>query len=247
MSGSGQALLVLIGYLALCAVAAVRHRRRSRSQPMIHADRADAVRILWASQTGSAEQLARQTALRLQGAGRPVDVAPLEQMPWTTAPQGDVLLLVSTTGEGDAPDHVQRFAQTIMASLPDLKGLRFGLLALGDATYTQFCGFGRRLEHWLREAGAAPLFAPVELDRGDPQRLRQWWQHLEAFGAQPTDVVATNDVMPWRLVDRHHLNPGSPGAPLYEVMLRPQRSMPTWSAGDLVEVCLAGETPRTYS
>src|SRR5690606_13176050 len=72
-------------------------------------------------------------------------------------------------------------------------------------------------------------------------------QHLEVFGAHPADAVVATDVMPWRLVDRHHLNPGSPGAPLYEVMLRPQGVMPTWNAGDLVEVCVGEDAPRTYS
>src|SRR5690606_42009468 len=69
-----------------------------------------------------------------------------------------ILFLVSTTGEGDAPDNAGAFLRRVMAAERPLPDLRYGLLALGDSDYDNFCAFGRRLDHWLQHQGAQPLF-----------------------------------------------------------------------------------------
>src|SRR5690606_26960606 len=82
------------------------------------------------------------------------------------------LFVVSTTGEGDAPDSVARFArQTLTRDLP-LPGLDYGVLALGDKAYRQYCAFGQTLANWLHRQGAEPMFDTVLVDDGDEGALR---------------------------------------------------------------------------
>ncbi|MCT7061911.1 flavodoxin domain-containing protein, partial [Salmonella enterica] len=71
--------------------------------------------VAYGSQTGTAEQWARQTAQNLQQAGVPVRLLELGQL--DARALGDarrVLFVVSTTGEGDAPDHAARFVTQCM-------------------------------------------------------------------------------------------------------------------------------------
>src|SRR5690606_40688951 len=111
------------------------------------------------SQTGQAEQYADRTAAQLRGAGLDVRELPLAELSAEAlASARRILFLVSTTGEGDAPDNAGAFMRRVMAAERPLPDLRYGLLALGDSDYDNFCAFGRRLDHWLQHQGAQPLF-----------------------------------------------------------------------------------------
>ncbi|MGV2904799.1 flavodoxin domain-containing protein, partial [Achromobacter sp. AGC25] len=85
--------------------------------------------------------------------------------------------VASTYGEGDPPDAAAAFAGQMQAAsvapgtAPALAGLQYAVLALGDSEYTQFCGFGHRLDDWLHAQGATPLFDRVDVDNGDPAAL----------------------------------------------------------------------------
>src|SRR5690606_35988077 len=87
------------------------------------------VTLLWASQTGNCEALAERFAQRLGEAGCGVELAamagyPLEKL----ARAGNLLLLSSTFGDGDAPDNGQGFWDQLKASQPDLSALRYAVL-----------------------------------------------------------------------------------------------------------------------
>jgi sulfite reductase (NADPH) flavoprotein alpha-component len=139
-----------------------------------------------------------------------------------------------------------------MAQGLPLAGLRFGLLALGDSGYAHYCGFGRRLHHWLQaEGGAQPLFDPIEMDSGDPAALAAWQRQL----AQVASIDAGQawhrpEFQPWTLVARAHLNPGSAGGAVHHLELAPPPgATPDWQAGDLAAVRVPAdpEHPRDYS
>jgi len=78
-----------------------------------------------------------------------------------------VLLLVSTTGQGEMPDNARRFWRGLLRkSLPAgwLAGVRFGVFCLGDSTYPKFCWAGRMVGRRLLQLGAAETFARAEAD-----------------------------------------------------------------------------------
>src|SRR6202012_2571928 len=174
------AFLCVLGWSSFVTLVAWRRRTISVQGLADTAPGAGPSTILaYASQTGFAEELARQTAQSLQSASTRVRLCELGEVDRAMLAGAErVLFIVSTTGEGDAPDAAARFVQQTMSQSLDLSRVHFGLLALGDSDYADFCGFGRRLEHWLRTSGAQALFDPVEVDNGAPSALRHWQHHL---------------------------------------------------------------------
>lgn len=238
---------ITLGYLALCGWAWSR-RRAARRPPAT----TDGWQVIYASQTGSAETLAMQTARALEMAGAPVCCRALNDMDTDTLEAGGhVLLLLSTSGEGDAPDNGARFARNLLTRSLNLGRLHYGLLALGDRDYADFCGFGHRVEHWLRQHGARPLFASIEVNRHDPQAIAQWQHqisHLANLGDAPSWALPA--FAPWRLLERRQLNPGSPGEAVYQLDFAPSAGhWPHWQAGDLAQLALPDDADcmRDYS
>ena len=224
--------LLVLGWLATLFIF-MRPRKPSGAS---NADD-DALLILWASQTGFAAQLAEHSRQSLQEAGIATRVLPIEAAtPALLQRHTRVLIIASTTGEGDPPDHALGFAPSLQeVRLPNLS---YAVLALGDHRYAQFCAYGRQLDEVLRHAGAQPLFDRVEVDAGDPAALRHWQQQLGqlAGGVTMADWVAPV-YQPWSLTERRHLNPGSPGGAAYHLALTPpQDTDATWQAGDIVEI-----------
>ena len=115
--------------------------------------------IGFASQSGFAEQLAWQTAGQLQAAGLPVNVQPLANLSEQDLRESNnALFVVSTFGDGEAPDSARGFERKVLAKASTLDSLNYAVLGLGDRQYQHFCGFARRLHSWLGEHGGKTLF-----------------------------------------------------------------------------------------
>ncbi|WP_421527540.1 PepSY domain-containing protein [Pseudomonas brenneri] len=219
-------------------------RRRKKRQvrdarKSLGSNRSDAPAWLigFASQSGFAEQLAWQTAGQLQAAGLPVKVQSLGSVSEDDLRQSDhALFVVSTFGDGEAPDSARGFERSVLGSDLSLKGLNYSVLALGDRQYEHFCGFARRLHFWLTNQGGNALFAPVEVDSGDEDALRHWQQQLgQITGHAPAAAWASASYENWTLSQRTLLNPDSSGSGVYLLGLNPPAPR-DWLAGDLVEV-----------
>lgn len=243
------ALLVLV-YAGMCAAIFFRRRRVSLSPDIV--GEAEGWLIVHASQTGRALDLARETRALFESAGLPVSMIGMSRLDLRQL-GGDlrVLFIVSTYGEGDPPDEGSRFFDAYMSEPADLGRLHYAVLALGDDSYRHFCGFGRRLDGWLRECGAQPCFERLEMNRGD-EAVRQQWRreliHLAGTRDVPDWEGPTFDT--WKLAAREHLNPDSQGEPVYRLVLVPQSGqLPVWEAGDLVQIRVPGvvDHPREYS
>lgn len=198
--------------------------------------------VSWASQTGFAEQLAWQTAQTLQSVGLAVRLLPVAQLSIEVLQDAEnVLFVVSTTGEGDAPDAALGFARRMRESATPLPQMNYGVLALGDRGYTNFCAFAHVVDGWLRHRGASAHFDMVEVDNGDAAALRHWQHQLSVLTGH-TEIPDWNapDYGRWRLLERRCLNPGSAGAPVFQVAFAPvadtSANKPVWQSGDIVEI-----------
>ena len=68
-------------------------------------DRAPVV-VLWASQTGNAEELAAGVAAKLREAGLPVTLHGMDEFsPGNLPTTAELLVVTSTTGDGEPPDN----------------------------------------------------------------------------------------------------------------------------------------------
>lgn len=226
-------------YALFCAGIAVREglRRAATRQAAdaLSQGAGEPVLVAFASQTGFGEELANATAQALAAAGAPVTLRDLSNV--TAADlTGRALFIVSTTGEGDAPDPARAFIRDVMKDGVDLSSLRYGVLALGDSTYAAFCAFGRELDAWLSRSGAAPLLDRVEVDDGDPAALRHWQRQLGLLtGVTDAPDWSRPAYGRWTLAERTLLNPGSPGGEAWHVRLVPTDGA-TWEAGDILEI-----------
>ena len=243
-----------LSYAGVCLAPWLRARAKRRASAAARAALADnpAWLVAYASQTGNAEELATQTAHNLQLAGIPVRLCALAELTAMDLQQAErALFLVSTYGEGDAPDNAAAFMGRLMTGELALPQLHYGVLALGDRSYGQFCGFGRALDAWLATQGASRLFQRIEVDRSASAAIEQWFQHLSHLAgtsdAPDWSAPAFGD---WKLMQRQLLNPGSAGGAIYHVELAPvSGSLPDWQSGDLVQVAAPADPsqPREYS
>lgn len=259
------ALLVAL-YGALCGAVwwrEVRRRRQARAEAealvTAQEEGAQPLLVAYASQTGQAEELARETARVLHAAGEPVQLCALDAVDaGRLRDTRRALFVASTYGEGDAPDNAARFQSTVMAAGASLAQLHYAVLALGDRQYGRFCGFGRALDEWLQAHGARQWFPRVEVDNGAPAALQAWRRHLgDAFQLEGAPSWQAPAYAPWTLAERRHLNPGSLGAPVFHIELAPPpelagRPGALWESGDLAQVRVPGapgapEVLRDYS
>lgn len=234
------AAFALLAYVGFCVAVWRARRAREHAHAALPSEAAEAAWLIaYASQTGYAEQLARQTADSLHGAGVAVRLSPLATLDAAQlARTPRALFVVSTTGEGDAPDTAATFVRDVLDRPAALSTLRYGVLALGDREYRNFCAFGRRLEAWLRGCGAQPLFDAVEVDDGDDGALRHW-QHEIGVVVGRTDLPdwQAPRYTDWRLLERRLLNPGSVGGACFHLVLQPPPAARLdWRAGDIAEV-----------
>ena len=229
--------LYVLFCLAIALRQALRGRAARREAQALAAGTGAPILVVHASQTGFAEELALATAKLLGDAGARVTLKSLAEVSAADlATAGRALFVVSTTGEGDAPDTARRFIRDVMSGEPKLHGLSYGVLALGDSAYTRFCAFGRALDAWLARHGATPLFDRVEVDDGDPAALRHWQGHVGLL-AGVTD--APDWTRPrygrWRLANRRRLNAGGASDAAFHIRLEALEPA-DWRAGDILEV-----------
>jgi len=225
----------LLAYAALCGIIAWRARARrgpatNGSSPLL---------VAWASQTGFASELAERSVAALRGAGVAAHAMPLHALDAETLRTAErILFVVSTTGEGDPPDHALVFLRQVQPHITALPQLRYGLLALGDSSYEHFCAFGRQLDDWLARHGAHALFDRVEVDNADPGALRHWQYLIGQLGDGATQADWERpQYQAWRLQSRERSNPGAAAGAAFRLSLQPAHGdWPRWQAGDIAEV-----------
>lgn len=194
--------------------------------------------INYATQTGTAEQLAWATGKSLQQAGLGVVVKSVQQLTAHDLQQAQqALFIVSTYGTASAPDLAVGFSKQLMQQPIDLAQLDYAVLALGSKEYPEsFCHFGHAVDTWLTRQGAKPLFKLIEVDNANPKHIQQWYEALaEVTASDVQHVEIQKQFSTWMLSKRELLNPNSLGAPAFHLEFNTSNNV-TWQAGDIAEI-----------
>ena len=134
------------------------------------------IAVLYASQSGTAEGLARKVAKDLKAKGHIVSLISMEgYTPAALVAEQYAILVASTYGEGDAPDAVQPFyEQLCLEHFPCCENLSYSVLALGDSNYEQFCKFGIDLDNKLAALGGVRIADRIDCDVELDAAFAQW-------------------------------------------------------------------------
>jgi sulfite reductase (NADPH) flavoprotein alpha-component len=162
----------LAGYHAATGAAAPAAAQRPAAVP----DAKQPLTILYATESGNAEELAAaaKKAAGQQGfAAKIVDMADIA--PADLAGLRNLLVIASTWGEGDPPERAVPFYEALMADgAPQLDGVSFAVLALGDSSYVNFCATGRAIDERLAALGAKRVAARVDCDLDYDEPAAAW-------------------------------------------------------------------------
>ncbi|URT73389.1 assimilatory sulfite reductase (NADPH) flavoprotein subunit [Cytobacillus firmus] len=170
--------LWLSGYLAaiqsstLQAAPAVEERPASAAAPAIPKE----VTILFGSQTGNAQNLAKKAGKTLEERGFQVNVSAMSDFkPNNLKKVKNLLIVVSTHGEGDPPDNALTFHEFIHGKrAPKLEDFRYSVLALGDSSYEFFCQTGKDFDKRLEELGGTRITPRVDCDLDFEEPAAVW-------------------------------------------------------------------------
>ncbi|MCS2156478.1 flavodoxin [Scandinavium sp. H11S7] len=116
-----------------------------------------------------------QTILAAQGHKAQVFEDP-EVSDWESYQGKYALVVTSTTGQGDLPDSIVPLYQGILDMYQP--HLRYGIIALGDSTYSHFCGGGKRFDALLQEQGAQRIGEMLMIDASEdpePETVSNPW------------------------------------------------------------------------
>lgn len=132
--------------------------------------------ILFGSQTGTAEGLAKRMAKEAGKRGFAAIVMDMAQVDLTKlAGEKNLLLVTSTYGEGEPPDNAKALHTALaMATARSLSNVRFSVCALGDTNYSQFCKCGRDFDAFLEKLGGTRITPRADCDLEFEERFSGW-------------------------------------------------------------------------
>ena len=261
------ALLSIGLYLLWVAVLFFKHKKQNN-----YAVSGEETLVVYASQTGTAEKIARAKAAALsqQEQTSVVSMAYLKLNMLSSVSK--VIFVVSTYGEGEPPDAGRTFSKALKKASSNqsdyLSHLSFEVVGLGDKQYAAFCQFAVTLFDNISALGARALSPLTTLDSGKGE-------HLSLLGALPQDEqhpthaftlknrVQLNEVKSAsgevsNQPSNHSESEASTSPGLFGLSLNVDHSNHTqelheqWEAGDVLEVLIpqqAGEpiVSRSYT
>lgn len=127
------------------------------------------LKILFGTETGTAERCADDLARVLGARGVPclvVDMADLHVD--DLARESFVVVITATFGSGGPPSNAGALLKELRDVRPDLSGLQYAVMGLGDSSYPRFAQCGKDFDALLGECGGQAMVPRIDVD-GDPE------------------------------------------------------------------------------
>jgi sulfite reductase (NADPH) flavoprotein alpha-component len=181
----------LSGYLAGAAQAPIPSVLGVPSQQTADGTASKEVTILYGSQTGNARGLAKKASSTLEGKGFQVTVSAMSDFkPNNIKKVKNILIIVSTHGEGDPPDNALTFHEFLQGKrAPKLEELNFSVLSLGDSSYEFFCQTGKEFDARLEELGGTRLYPRFDCDLDYDEPAAEWLEGIISSLGEAKDGI----------------------------------------------------------
>lgn len=147
--------------------------------------------VLFGSESGNAESLADQTVKAANGKGFKAKAVSMGDItPAKLKKVENLLVLVSTWGEGDPPENSVDFYNDFMGdAAPKFDGVRFSVLGLGDTSYEHFCKMGKDFDARLEALGGKRIADRKDCDVDFDDDYAAWVD--TALGALAKEAITT--------------------------------------------------------
>jgi sulfite reductase (NADPH) flavoprotein alpha-component len=222
--------------------------------PSAPARPAEPLTIVYASESGNCETLANTLAKAARKNGmKPtlIDMADLDLAELSAAKR--LVVIAATWGDGEPPARaVRSYGELMGEGAPRLDGVEYGVLALGDTAYAEFCAIGRKIDERLAALGGRRVVERVDCDLDFAQPAAAWIGDavkalappLEAgrgrvievdFGAKP--VASPNiDVVEAEITEHVNLNSSRSDKETIHLALAFESGAPAYEPGDSLDV-----------
>jgi sulfite reductase (NADPH) flavoprotein alpha-component len=221
-------------------------------QPAAPARPAEPLTIVYASESGNSEKLAGDVAKSARKSGlKPttIDMAELDLAALAAAKR--LVVIAATWGEGEPPARSIRAYNELMGEgAPRLDGVEFGVLALGDTAYVEFCAVGKKIDERLAALGGKRIADRVDCDLDFAEPAARWigdavkaltppnasGRVIEVdFGLKPVASPST-DIFEAEIIEHVDLNSSRSDKETIHLALSFEGAAPAYEPGDSLDL-----------
>ena len=140
----------------------------------------DTWHVFYATETGNSRQVAQQLVNNAETAGQRARLHDLrDTRPKVLKNIQNAVFVLATHGIGEPAEGSEAFFEYwLSAKAPQLAGLNYSVLALGDSSYADFCEIGRLFDARLSELGATPVIDRVDCDLDFEAAANEWTRQV---------------------------------------------------------------------
>jgi sulfite reductase (NADPH) flavoprotein alpha-component len=150
------------------------------------------ITIAYGTESGNSKKLATDFGVKAKKSGINAKVVSLDQYRLNDLAKEEYFFtIVSTQGEGDPPAGAKKFYDHIHNNGFQLKGLKYGVLALGDTSYPLFCKAGEDVDQQLNKLGGERIVPLQKCDTDYETDAESWFgQVLQQLTKSATSGTA---------------------------------------------------------
>ena len=217
---------------------------------------AEPLTILFASESGNSEKLASDVSKLARKQGFKPKVVDFADLDLASLPKaGKLIAIAATWGEGEPPARaVRAYGELMGDAAPRLEGVQFGVLALGDTSYAEFCAIGKALDARFEALGARRAYDRADLDLDFDKPAAEWIKGaLKALapaeapadnvvavdfraGTEDEDGEVSREPAVVEVVDHVNLNSSRSDKETIHLALEFEDGAPAYEPGDSLEI-----------
>lgn len=229
--------------------------------PTQHTD-VHTVKIMYGTRSGNSLKVAKSVLETFQNGGLNAQLVNLnEYEPKSIKQESNVLIVLSTDGEGEPTAAAEEFYNFVMGKkAPRLENLKYSVLALGDSSYKHFCKIGKDIDSRLQELGAHRISDRIDCDVEFEPNSQKWTKACQEYFTknlssssfkrissseiqfQSKTAYSKNNPFPSQLIDRINLNGKGSTKSTYHIEFSLEDSGLSYEPGDALGVVCANDS-----